>query len=109
MDDNQNLAWASEFNYQKIVLEGSVPVNIPAFLFSPTVVATITFSSPPKQFRLRVEYNGKRGLLARVPPDLLGTGASLYAYVSGNNIVVECDNSSSAVTINIRYRVYLDG
>lgn len=108
MDVSNNLAYDSDFNYQKIIDENSVNVTIPASILSPTVVATIpTQVAAPKQFRLRVQYNGKRTTLSRV--DLVGHGASLYAYASGSNIIVECDNSAgSPVDVIISYRVYAD-
>lgn len=109
MDDASLLAWASEFNYQKIIDKDSVTVTIPANILSSTDIATIsTRTSNAKQFRLRVQYNGKRTALAHV--DLIGTGASLYAYANGPNIIIGCDSSGgSPVTVTIYYRVYLDG
>lgn len=106
MDNSNNLAYSSEFNYQKINLADKLTgIVIPSLIDTTTVISTITSPLSFDTWRVFAELGGDIQELSYF--DNIGIGARLYSYAQGNDLVIACDESGSSVTVNFYYRIYL--
>lgn len=107
MNNPQNLAYSSDFNYQKIAVEGSVDANIGASITSPTNIKNIVVSEVPdiSIWRVFIKYSSKVYELTYF--DTI-TNAWLYSYASGSSLNIMCDQSVGAFSATFYYRIYVN-
>lgn len=107
INNPQVLSYASGFNYQKVVTEGSLTITT-AVIHTRTVLGSVaTGLSTNTSLRTFCEFNSKMEELSYISQ--IGLTSALLTYIVGSTLFVATDDTSSIQTFTLHYKVYLDG